>query len=153
MKNLNLLLTVIIVAIASTVTAQTPPVDENGLAIGGYDVVAYFSNTAVKGKTKITAEYNKATYQFSTKENRNAFKKNPSKYVPQFDGYCAWGVAAQDTKFPINPETYDIVDGQLYLFFNGPFDGTPFNAIEPWNVETTALRKTAHEKWPTVKSK
>ena len=131
--------------------AQTAPVDENGLAIGGYDVVAYFSNTATKGSTKYTAEYNGATYRFATAENRDAFQKEPTSFLPQFDGYCAWGVAAKDSKFPINPEAFDIVDGKLYLFFNGPFDGKEFNTALLWNAETTKLKTTAHEKWPEVK--
>ncbi len=131
--------------------AQTPPVDDNGLAIGGYDVVAYFSNTAIKGSTKYTAKHDGATYRFSSAENRAAFEKEPARYLPQFDGYCAWGVAAKDAKFPINPEAYDIVDGKLYLFFHGPFDGKEFNTALLWNAETTKLKAEAHEKWPEVK--
>ena len=127
------------------------PVNEDGLAIGGYDVVAYFSNEAIKGKSNYSAKHNGVTYHFSSKENRDTFRENPEKYAPQFDGYCAWGVAAKDAKFPINPETFDIVDGKLYLFFNGPFDGQNFNTALLWNQETTKLQADAHRKWPTVK--
>ena len=140
-----------IVAIAK-LSAQVQPVDENGLAIGGYDVVAYFSNTAVKGNPKYVAKYDGATYQFSNAKNRDAFKKAPTAYLPQFDGYCAWGVAAKDSKFPINPETFDIVDGKLYLFFNGPFDGQQFDTSILWSLETTKLKTEAHQKWAKVKN-
>ena len=133
--------------------AQTQPVDENGLAIGGYDVVAYFSGTPTVGSTRYTARYNEAIYRFASEGNRDAFKKNPTQYLPQFDGYCAWGVAAKDSKFPINPETFDIIDGKLYLFFNGPFNGEPFNTALLWNKETTRLQEAAHKKWPSVKKK
>lgn len=153
MRILKSILVMVLVASAFGVQAQTAPVDDNGLAVGGYDVVSYFSGKAAKGKKSITATHKNVTYRFATVSNRDAFKKNPSQYMPQFDGYCAWGVAAKDSKFPINPETYDIIDGKLYLFFNGPFDGTPFNAIEPWNLETTSLQKAAHQKWPRVKNK
>lgn len=136
---------------ATTTIAQTAPVDETGLAIGGYDVVAYFSGEATQGSANYATTHEGVTYQFSTKVNLDSFKKSPTQYLPQFDGYCAWGVGAQDSKFPINPETFDIVDGKLYLFFNGPFDGEPFNTLQPWQAETSDLSKQAHAKWPTVK--
>lgn len=127
--------------------AQIAPIDKNGLAIGGYDLVSYFSGTAKKGFEAYSTKFNKATYQFSSKENLETFKKNPEKFLPQFDGYCAWGVAAKDSKFPINPETFDIVDGKLYLFFNGPFNGKMLNTLSPWNAKTTELLKKGHSNW------
>lgn len=151
MKTIKFLLTLVLSVAAFNANAQVAPVDDKGIAIGGYDVVAYFSNSAVKGNNQFTAKYDKATYRFSTKENRDAFVKSPTKYLPQFDGYCAWGIATSGSKFPINPETFDVVDGKLYLFFNGPFDGKPFNSIQPWTTETTALKTAAHKKWPSVK--
>ncbi|WP_394748867.1 YHS domain-containing (seleno)protein [Spongiimicrobium salis] len=153
MKNLKFLSAIAMFSIALSINAQVQPVDDNGLAIGGYDVVAYFSNTAQKGSPKITEKYNNATYQFSSVENRNAFRKNPEQYLPQFGGHCAWGVGAKDSKFPSNPETFDIVDGKLYLFFNGPSEGGDFNAMQLWNVETTTLKTAAHSKWASVKKK
>ena len=147
MKTLKILIFVFIVSITSVVQAQTPPIDENGLAIGGYDAVAYFSGEAKKGLETYATKHKEATYQFSSEENLEAFKKNPSQYLPQFDGYCAWGVGAKNTKFPINPETFDIVDGKLYLFFNGPFNGETFNTLTPWNADTTNLMTKAHANW------
>ncbi|MEQ8243758.1 YHS domain-containing (seleno)protein [Fulvivirga sp.] len=152
MKNLILIIGLIVAGYISA-TAQIPPVDENGLAIGGYDVVSYFDGKAQKGNAKFTVKQNGATYRFASAAHRDAFKKEPAKYLPQFDGYCAWGVAAKDTKFPINPETFDIIDGKLYLFFNGPFDGQNFNTVLLWTEETTKLKAQAHSKWPSVKNK
>ncbi|MEO9853973.1 MAG: YHS domain-containing (seleno)protein [Reichenbachiella sp.] len=151
MKKNRVLLALILSTIVFSINAQIPPVDDDGLAIGGYDVVAYFSNNAVKGDEGITAKYKNATYQFSSKANRDLFQKSPTKYLPQFDGYCAWGIATKEAKYPINPETFDIVDGKLYLFFNGPFNGGNFNSMEPWNAETTILIAAAHKKWSGVK--
>lgn len=142
---------VTIVLFATSSFAQTAPIDENGLAIGGYDVVAYFTGDATPGSATYTIVHEGATYQFSSKSNLETFKTSPDQYLPQFDGYCAWGVAAQDSKFPINPETFDIIDGKLYLFFNGPFKGEPFNTLAPWQAETSDLSKQAHAKWPAVK--
>ncbi len=152
MKNIKLLLAIALFSIVSNVNAQVQPVDSKGLAIGGYDVVAYFSTKATKGSANITAKYNGATYQFSSIENRDAFKKNPEQYLPQFGGHCAWGIGAKATKFPVDPETFDILDGKLYLFYNGPGEGGNFNAMQLWNVETTVLKTAAHKKWPSVKN-
>lgn len=152
MKNLKFVLFAFLLLAASLVQAQIAPIDDSGIAIGGYDVVAYFSGEAEKGIETYSTKHNGATYHFSTKANLAAFQKNANQYLPQFDGYCAWGVAAQETKFPINPETFDIVDGKLYLFFNGPFKGDQFNTLEPWHKETTKLMNEAHQKWDKVKN-
>lgn len=135
-----------------SVNAQTPPVDDNGLAIGGYDVVAYFSCAPQKGSKSHVVKHHGATYYFANKANQSAFKQSPNKYLPQFDGYCAWGVGAKEAKFPINPETYTVIDGKLYLFFNGPFNGEPFNTYEDWGQRTTELKTVAHANWPKVKN-
>ena len=99
-------------------------VDETGFAVSGYDVVSYFSleqsevgapqPEGVPGKASITAEYNGATFAFSTEENRDTFLADPAKYAPQFDGHCAYGVS-RGGKVPANPNLWRIVDGKLYL--------------------------------------
>ena len=99
-------------------------VDETGYAISGYDAVAYFDlkqnavgaqqPQAVAGKAGITAEYNGATWAFSSEANRDKFVANPAKYAPQYDGHCAYGLA-QGGKVPANPNLWRIVDGKLYL--------------------------------------
>lgn len=151
MKTIKTLLTSALLFTALLVNAQTQPIDANGLAIGGYDVVAYFNEGATKGKSTITANYNKATYRFSSKENKMAFNKNPEKYLPQYGGFCAWGVAEKKATFPINPETYDIVDGKLYLFFNGDFKGKNLNTMLPWNAETSKLKEEGDKNWMSMK--
>jgi hypothetical protein len=152
MKTIKIIFSLVLVLFVTALRAQIAPIDDKGLAIGGYDVVAYFSGKATKGDAKITATHQNATYQFYTTANRDTFKKNPAKYLPQFDGYCAWGVGAKNTKFPINPETFDIVDGKLYLFFNGPFNGSDFNTLEPWNADEANLLKAANANWASLKN-
>jgi YHS domain-containing protein len=152
MKTIKTIFSLVLVLFVTALRAQIAPIDDKGLAIGGYDVVAYFSGKATKGDAKITATHQNATYQFLTTANRDAFKKNPVKYLPQFDGYCAWGVGAKNTKFPINPETFDIVDEKLYLFFNGPFNGSDFNTLEPWNADEANLLKAANTNWASLKN-
>lgn len=99
-------------------------VDETGFAVSGYDVVAYFDleqapvgspqPEGVKGNVAITADYNGATFAFSSEENRDAFLSDPAKFAPQYDGHCAYGVS-RGGKVPANPNLWRIVDGKLYL--------------------------------------
>ncbi|WP_040496679.1 YHS domain-containing (seleno)protein [Fulvivirga imtechensis] len=131
--------------------AQVAPVDENNLAVGGYDVVAYFSGKATKGKAAVSVVHKGATYHFSSKENKAAFRKNPEAYLPQYGGYCAWGVAEKSSKFPVDPETFKVLDGKLYLFFNGPFNGSTFNSLEPWNANEAELLTKADNNWPKIR--
>ena len=153
MKAIKLMLSlVIIMTIGNSANAQIAPVDNNNVAIGGYDVVSYFAGEAKRGFESFSAQNKGVTYYFHTKANRAAFKKSPEKYLPQFDGYCAWGVGAKSAKFPIDPESYDIKDGKLYLFFNAPFNGEQFNTILDWNSRTTELQKAAHKNWGKVKN-
>ncbi len=89
--------------------------NSNGVAIQGYDPVAYFTeNMPVKGSGVYVASHDGAVYWFSSAENQKAFKADPAKYVPAYGGFCAYGVA-QGVKVPIDPTAFKIVDGQLYL--------------------------------------
>jgi hypothetical protein len=152
MKTLKFILSALFIGFTIASSAQVQPVDKKGLAIGGYDVVAYFSNTAVEGSPSITAVHKKVTYQFSTTANRDAFVKNPTQYLPQFDGFCAWGVGAKNAKFPINPKTFEIIDGKLYLFFNGPLNGNTFDSHGPWDADEANLLRNANTNWPTLQN-
>lgn len=99
-------------------------IDQTGFAVSGYDVVAYHDldqapvgsdqPAAIPGKANITAEYNGAKFAFSSEENREKFQQDPARYNPQYDGHCAYGVAANN-KVPGNPNLWRIVDGKLYL--------------------------------------
>ncbi|MEO1557100.1 MAG: YHS domain-containing (seleno)protein [Pseudomonadota bacterium] len=125
--------TLAIVGVASALTLATSAfagpqyLDETGYAVSGYDVVAYFDleqapvgqsqPAGVPGKASITAEYNGATFAFSTEANRDAFVADPAKYAPQYDGHCAYGVA-KGGKVPGNPNLWRIVDGKLFLNIN-----------------------------------
>jgi len=146
-----ILIYVMVTTFWDTVHAQIAPVDDNGVAIGGYDVISYFSGEAHRGFESFSAKHNGVTYYFFTKDNRAAFINSPEQYLPQFGGFCAWGVGAKSAKFLIDPESYDIVDGKLYLFFNAPFNGEQFNTILDWNKRTTELKSAAHKNWPVVK--
>ncbi len=88
----------------------------DGVAIGGYDVVAFFKeNKAIQGSNVYTCEWNDATWYFSSEENRDLFLKNPSDFAPQYGGYCAHAIASN--KFvESDPKSFSIRDKKLYLY-------------------------------------
>jgi len=136
--------------------AQVDPVGKDHVAIGGYDVVAYFKpGKAIKGNPAISAAHNDAVYYFSTEENRQAFMKEPEKYLPQYDGYCALAIGAQKKRVNINPETFKVTDGRLFLFYNSThaLSGNRFNSLEPWVKDENRLIQKSDENWREMKPK
>lgn len=135
-----------------TVYAQTAKRQEqfnlkNKLALQGYDPVAYFKqNKAVKGKAAIAAAYEGIIYNFSTQANKEFFLKNPASYEPQYGGWCAYAMGARGEKVEINPETFKIVDGKLYLFYNAFFN----NTLKDWNKDEPNLKKKADSNWKKI---
>ncbi len=90
----------------------------NGLALDGYDPVAYFKDNLPRaGKPEFTTDYNGAKWQFYTAENRDSFVQDPAKYAPQYGGYCAWAVGHNYTAKG-DPQAWQIVDHKLYLNYN-----------------------------------
>lgn len=119
---------------------------ENGLAIQGFDPVAYYSNNAVKGDNKLIATYHGAFYYFSTKENKKTFETNPSKYEPQYGGWCAFAMGDNGKKVAVDPETFKILDGKLYLFYNSYFN----NTLKSWNKDEKNLKAKADKNWLNI---
>jgi YHS domain-containing protein len=93
-------------------------VDKNGLALQGYDPVAFFiENKPLKGKPEFKSAYHGATYLFVSAENKVRFEKEPAKYEPAFGGFCAFGVS-HNKLVEIDPEAFQIVDGRLLLQYS-----------------------------------
>lgn len=87
----------------------------NGLALSGFDPVAYFTvGEPVEGSPEFTTTYNDATFQFSSAETLAMFEEAPERFAPAFDGHCAYG-AAVNYKVPGNPQHWSIIDNTLYL--------------------------------------
>lgn len=117
---------------------------EDGIAIQGYDPVAYFKqNKAVKGKKDLAVYYQGITYYFSNTENKEEFKKNPQQYEPQYGGWCAYAMGAKGEKVEIDPGTFKITNGKLYLFYNKFFN----NTLKDWNKDENNLRAKADVNW------
>lgn len=118
--------------------------NDEKLALDGYDPVAYFQEKkGIKGKATLTAENDGARYQFATEANREAFLRSPSSYKPQYGGWCAYAMGAQGEKVDIDPETFKIVGGKLYLFYNKFFN----NTLESWNKNEASLKVSADTNW------
>ena len=113
-------------------------------AIQGYDPVAYFTQKkAVKGTATIATTYEGVTYNFSSQPNKDLFLKNPSSYEPQYGGWCAFAMGDYGKKVEVNPETFKILDGKLYLFYNAYFN----NTLKSWNKDEVSLKKKADANW------
>jgi YHS domain-containing protein len=110
-------------------------VDSNGVILKGYDPVAYFTqNKAVKGSSKHQSTYQGATYYFSSAADLATFKRNPSKYVPQYGGFCADGMRKKQEN-DIDPTVFFIVKGKLYVC-ESPAAEKAFRAHEDEDIIT-----------------
>lgn len=90
-----------------------------GVAIDGYDPVAYFSGKPAKGSKDFSSTYEGVTYHFANAKNKKAFDAAPKKYEPAYGGWCAWAMAEENDKVEVDPKSYKIVDGRLMLFYKG----------------------------------
>lgn len=125
--------------------------NEQGVVIDGYDVVSYFNeDRAVRGNKELSVDHKGATYYFSSPANRDAFAASPDSYTPQFEGYCAFGVAAHKMRVPSDPLTFKIYNGNLLLFFNDLHEGQPVNTKVMWNANEQQLYQDATQAWPTL---
>lgn len=136
------LLIVAMMILISQATAGEPNLTSRGIAIQGYDPVAYFTeNKAVPGSPDITASHDGATYQFSSAAHKAAFEADPGQYVPQYGGFCAYG-ASQGYNAPVEPDQFTIADGKLYLNYNG-------DVRKRWNQDRSSYITKADAYWST----
>ena len=114
-------------------------------AIRGYDPVAYFSEKKpVLGNEKFKFKHMGVDWYFSSQKNLDLFKSDPGKYMPQYGGYCAFGMAG-GYKASVSPEAWTIVGGKLYLNYSKKVQ-------EDWSKDIPGMIKKADQNWPTVKS-
>ena len=121
MKKIILSLVVAILALpvfAQTSTKMLLNLDKAGVAIQGYDPVAFFTDKKpVKGEQKFLLKHAGAIYFFASKEHKDLFKANPAKYAPEFGGYCAYGVS-RNKLVEIDVDAFQIVDEKLLLQYS-----------------------------------
>ena len=126
-------------------TAFSSPVDplnaKSGLAVRGYDVVAYFKESKpVIGSAEFEHEWMGARWRFASKANRDTFVQSPEKFAPQFGGYCAWAVGHNYTADG-DPEAWRIVDGKLYLNYDR-------SVQKKWEQDRARWIERGHRNWP-----
>ena len=150
MKKLILIVVALlsITTFAQTSTKRTTEFNlEKKVAIQGYDPVAYFKQKkAVKGKKELSSSFEGVIYYFSSQANKDAFTKSPSSYEPQYGGWCAYAIGANNEKVEVDPETFKIIEGKLYLFYNAYFN----NTLKSWNKDETNLKKKADANWAKI---
>lgn len=117
--------------------------DSDKRAAAGYDVVAYFNNTPTAGNSNFQVEYKDAIYQFKNQSNMALFEMNPTCYVPQYGGWCAYAMGSNGEKVEINPESYSIEDKKLYLFYKTTFTDTKKKCMK----KNTPLKLEANQNW------
>lgn len=116
------------------------------LAVGGYDPVAYFTDgRPVRGSAAHRITHNGYEYRFASAEHLTAFRANPSRYLPQYGGYCAWAVSQGYTAAG-NPNNWRIVDGRLYLNYNSEIQ-------QRWERDIPGFIRSANQNWPGVLSR
>ncbi len=120
---------------------------KKGVAIEGYDVTEYFNNKAIKGSSKYSAVYMNATFHFASVSNLEKFKANPDLFLPEYGGYCAYAIGKKGKKVTVDPETFSLENGKVYLFYNSWGN----NTLNSWNEEgTTQLKEKANKNWKKI---
>jgi YHS domain-containing protein len=116
------------------------------VAVGGYDPVAYFTDgRPVRGTTEFRITHQGFEYRFASAEHLAAFRANPSRYLPQYGGYCAWAVSQGYTASG-DPNHWRIVDGKLYLNYNAEIQTR-------WEGDIPGHITRANGNWPSVLSR
>lgn len=120
--------------------------DEPRLSISGYDTVAYFTDgKAVQGNAAFEYLWHRLRWRFASSGHRDLFVKDPNRYAPQYDGYCAMGTSNDEAahKDTVDPEAWAIVDGKLYLTHNKYW-------LQVWRENADKYVKRADASWQAV---
>jgi YHS domain-containing protein len=117
---------------------------QDHLMLSGYDAVAYITQgKAVLGKKIYACSYQGQRYYFSTDANRGVFLSKPEAYEPQYGGWCAYAMGESGEKVEVDPKTFKVLEGKLYLFYNFYFT----NTLTKWNEHEAVLKSKADKNW------
>ena len=124
--------------------AMSPKIyTEDGIAVDGSDVVAYFTESKpVKGRKDITHDWMGATWRFASAENRAKFQADPTTYAPQYGGYCAYA-ASEGYGAPTAPDAWTIYDGKLYLNYSN-------GVRRRWSKDIPGRIEAGDANWPRI---
>ena len=117
--------------------------EKEGVAIRGYDPVSYFTDMKpIRGLPAYKAEFRGSAFHFASQANRDAFAADPARYAPQYNGFCAFGVAG-GYKATIDPAAFSIVNNKLYLNYN--------TAVQKqWRADIPGFVAKGDKNWPRV---
>jgi YHS domain-containing protein len=130
-------------ALAAGLPARVAPNLDHGLALQGYDPVAYVDEgRALTGSAQISAQAGGATYRFASAAHCAAFKRAPGRYEPAYGGWCAYAMSRGEL-VEVDPTNFKVVNGRLMLFFKSFFVDT----LKKWNAQQDLLLKAADASW------
>ena len=137
------LIAIAAVSLMSTAALAGDFFETDGVALRGYDPVAYFvAAVPQKGQAQYSYEYKGSKFYFASDANRRAFMEAPEKYAPQFGGYCAYGTS-QGYKVSTQPDAFAVVKDKLYLNYNKKVQ-------EIWRQDVPGNIDRAEKNWPEV---
>lgn len=114
-----------------------------GVAVSGYDPVAYFTEGRPRpGSKRITLKHEGVEWRFASEANRERFRANPSRYAPQYGGFCSWAVA-QGYTAPSDPEAWAIHEGKLYLNYD-------LEIRDRWKTDVPGHVTSGDKNWPRL---
>jgi YHS domain-containing protein len=116
---------------------------KDNIALEGFDPLTYFDGKPEKGKSEFRFSYKAVTYQFISQSNLSKFKSSPEKYEPAYGGWCAYAMGENGEKVKVDPETFTILNGRLYLFYN--FWGN--NTLKGWKKDERKLQESGDRNW------
>jgi YHS domain-containing protein len=119
---------------------------KKSVALDGYDPVSYFDGKPLKGDSRLKISYKDIEYHFSSASTLDRFKVDPEKFEPAYGGWCAYAMGESGEKVKVDPETFKIIDGRVYLFYN--FWGN--NTLDSWNKAEKKLKQSADHNWMNV---
>lgn len=127
-----------------SLSAQSTPVFAvDGIALRGYDPVAYFDGRSAVGRDEFTHQWNGATWKFSNAEHLSRFSADPARYAPQFGGFCALGMA-HGGAVPIDPTAFTVHHGKLYL-------NASHAVRETWAYDPDWMIGRAETRWSAIR--
>ncbi len=147
-KSIVLAALVVSILFACSRTAPPSPVNvtPDGVAIKGYDPLAYFTDKRPEqGSEKFEYLWNGAKWRFASAARRDLFSHDPEKYAPRYGGYCAYAVS-QGKIADIDPDAWTVFEGKLYLNLNK-------DVQKLWEKDMQGYIRKADENWPRMLGK
>ena len=145
MKHVVAALVIGLCAPAAPAFADKPEIQtswRNDLALEGWDAVSFFAGSPQRGRTEFQTRYKDATWRFDTQANLDLFLLNPTRFEPQYGGYCAWAVAREKLA-PGRPQHWRVEDGKLYLNYSR-------RVQKRWDALREEFIRDADANWPAI---